>query len=460
MAKWRHPEELTSAARSLRLPSAAVASARFVPIVEAVLAVGLLVSPWPVFPVASVASLGLMLAYTAVIARGLTMTPRPSCGCFGRIGHPINASSLVRNVVLSIVAVIAVAWGVAGSSVPAALWLGGWPMVGWLLALAVTAAVVWWIASEANAAPATTATPTPVTDASSEMNRQVADGDGDVEDYEREPIPPIMLVQDDKPVTLRSLAEKRAQLLVWITCGCGRLYEAVELVARWSAEMPAIDVRLVSTQTEELSRGLFPSVDSWLLDPGAGAMMALGMRSDPSAVLLGADGLLAGGPVEGLSDITEFGKLIAEQLSEVDDLPGPQPQAPSQTASMDASTVRLSQGETVASLSELAAGERLMLLMVSEFCPSCEDIRVHADEHAATLASRRVRVAVAYPFHPRQALPHDEAITWVDEDATLPAAFGVNASPAALLFDGDGALLKGPAVGSNHVAMFLAEAVE
>ena len=56
------------------------------------------------------------------------------------------------------------------------------------------------------------------------------------------------------------------------------------------------------------------------------ARRALGARTAPSAVLLGADGLLAGGPVDGGSAVIEFVEEIIEQLGaaqEAGELQGP-----------------------------------------------------------------------------------------------------------------------------------------
>ena len=46
------------------------------------------------------------------------------------------------------------------------------------------------------------------------------------------------------------------------------------------------------------------------------AVAALAVGASPGAVLLGADGLTAGGPVNGIEAIEEFVQQIAEQLRE------------------------------------------------------------------------------------------------------------------------------------------------
>ena len=317
IAKWNHTGDLRAAATLLRLPKAAISAARFVPIVEAVLAVGLVIVPWPaVFTVVSALTLGLMLLYTAVIGWGLTLTPRPSCGCFGRIGHPVTSDSLVRNVVLSLLGVASVVWGFGGNSVPLGVWRGGWPVVAWLVALVATGAVVRWIVSErVPVAPPSHehASPYPVGGHGSVGSEERPE---EFEEYVRVEIPAVMLLQDDRPVTLRRLAESRAQLLIWVTCGCTRSFEAVERAAAWRESLGAVlDVRLVSTMPPETTEQQFVTAVEWLYDPDEAAMRTIGMRRDPAALLLGADGLVAGGPVEGLDELDDLVRQIEEQLA-------------------------------------------------------------------------------------------------------------------------------------------------
>lgn len=49
------------------------------------------------------------------------------------------------------------------------------------------------------------------------------------------------------------------------------------------------------------------------------ARTSLGAKTAPSAVLLGADGMLAGGPVNGGSSVIEFVGEIQEQLAAAQD---------------------------------------------------------------------------------------------------------------------------------------------
>ena len=305
-AKWRRRDSLVSAARLLRLPGWVAGPVRLLPPVELALAVALVATPWaPAFAVVSLGTLGLMLAYLGVVARGLTLSPRPACGCFGDVGSPISGSTLARNLVLSAVAAGGLAWALAGNTVPAALLRADAATWAWLAAAAASGAIAWWVAAEHVETP----------DAPGLAVAESSHPDPDADEYLREPIPPLMLVEGALPVTLASLARTRAQMLIWVTCGCGRSQEAVALADGWQATWPQVGVRLISTLSPDVTERMFPGERSWLFDVDGQALRSLGRGADPVAVLLGADGLLAGGPVWGLAEVRDLGDAIAEQLA-------------------------------------------------------------------------------------------------------------------------------------------------
>ena len=127
ITKLGRGETLRTIVRNLELPEWVLprSLARAIPGIELVLAVCLL-APWsPVLVAASVATLGLMLVYWALIARGLTLTPRPQCGCFGQVGdQSISGRTLARNTLLVAAATATVALAVSGRTVWS-LWEGG-----------------------------------------------------------------------------------------------------------------------------------------------------------------------------------------------------------------------------------------------------------------------------------------------------------------------------------------------
>ncbi|MDO5534352.1 MAG: hypothetical protein Q4F65_06850 [Propionibacteriaceae bacterium] len=138
----------------------------------------------------------------------------------------------------------------------------------------------------------------------------------DAEAYVRTEIPDAMVLDEGvRPRTLRELTASTAALLVSINCLCGTSRDAAAAVERWRDLLPSLEVRLLSSMpAESLPEELRPEA-AFAYDHAGLTQRALGLTGSPSAVLLGADGLLAGGPVTGMADIEEFVDAIAEQLA-------------------------------------------------------------------------------------------------------------------------------------------------
>lgn len=145
----------------------------------------------------------------------------------------------------------------------------------------------------------------------------VEEPDDDEFAYERTPIPSAVVVDaDGQPRTLHELTAQTAALLVSINCLCGTSREAAASVARWRERLPQLEVRLLSSmKPETLPDDLRPE-GAVAYDHAGLTQRALSLNGSPTAVLLGADGLLAGGPVDGVEEIERFVADIAEQLDE------------------------------------------------------------------------------------------------------------------------------------------------
>lgn len=161
--------------------------------------------------------------------------------------------------------------------------------------------------------------PPPEPDPDPDPAARVADASAtDAEDdYVRAPIPTVVVLDaDGHPRTLHELAAEKAQLLVSVNCHCGSSDEAVRGVPGWQGRLPALDVSVLST----LPAGELPLVDGTrvVYDHRGLARKALGLRQSPEAILLGADGLIAGGPVTGAAGIEAFVADVEEQLSGFD----------------------------------------------------------------------------------------------------------------------------------------------
>jgi hypothetical protein len=289
------------------------ALARAIPGLELALAVALL-APWvPVFFVASAATLVLMSAYWALIARGLTVTPRPACGCFGQAGdHRISGRTLVRNTLLVTAAGAALALAVSGQTVWSLLSAGSAGDRLWL-ALAALACVVTGLVLGGNGGPTREARG----EEGDAATEPLGDEEGeDGEDYVRRPTPELVLHDPaaGRPVTLLELSHRRAQLLVFVNCYCVSTLEVLGRLEAWDARLSLVDVHLVLSVP--VNDALAPYPGGTLVDHAGLVWAGLGLTASPSAVLLGADGFLAGGPLAGSQAVAEFVDDVEESLRE------------------------------------------------------------------------------------------------------------------------------------------------
>ena len=362
LAKLGARQGTEDAMTSLRIPLRSFhrSVASVLPVVEIVLALAVWIPFVPLQVMASVVIALLMLTYLVIIARALSWEETVECSCFGTLASPtVSRTTLVRNIVLSVLGVLAVI--AAGSGLmthtlvrqPLALMGLGTVLV---LAVLVTALAIGGTTSEADeTAPAadgsrsprgarSAAGAQPVSDAQPAGSAQSAGGarsaggaaasaqftdsddvDGlpeedELLDYERDRIPAGVLQRSDGSLmTLRQLASHRAALLVFVSEGCGPCERVLDQMPRWIEDLsPFLQVKAVlSRPVDQLRERTTGRVGEHALhDVQFSAREALGGRGAPSAVLLGADGLLAGGPVSGGSTVIEFVDEIWDQLQQ------------------------------------------------------------------------------------------------------------------------------------------------
>lgn len=435
IAKLRSPAATREAFTALRLPEVLRRSPApaALPWLELLLAVVLAAGVGWLLIGGAVAALALFVAYTVVIGRALGFDEPVRCACFGTLGtHDVSTRTLVRNVVLVLLAVAAVVaavldqsvytlgasgWGwvavAALASAAVALSLGGAPGPvagdgpGWLGGAVVThvasgesigirslaarhdGVVLLFVLAGCGSCerviadlpewrqrhpgrevvvlrapgqmsdgwadldlyedpgfnlaralsggytptavelgrdgapvgkvavgyePVTallnaTATPAPPEDESEATQQEVE------ADYVRRPIPDVVLLRSDgEPATARALASQQAQLLVGIDCLCTPARQAIDRLSEWQERLPILQVSLVVPFTMGGSELTERQGVIALYDHEGIASRALGLSGNVSAVLLGADGGLAGGPVSGLDEVEAFVSEIEEQI--------------------------------------------------------------------------------------------------------------------------------------------------
>lgn len=312
VSKLGKGESLRTIIRNLELPDWVLPRglARAIPGIELSLAAGLL-TPWrATFTIAAVATLVLMLTYWALIARGLSLSPRPECGCFGQVGdQSISARTLLRNTLLVAAATAALALGASGRTVWSLLDAAGGGDWLWLGLTALACVVTGLVLGRSRGSDGDRHD----TPAAGRGAQDVDQGEGD---YVRTRTPQLVIHDPASgPVTLQELAARRAQLLVFVNCYCASTKEVMADITAWNELSPLVDVRLVfSVPIAEKFVG--PPPPGTLLDHRGLAWQSLGLAGSPSAVLLGVDDHLAGGPVSGSAEVKEFVDDVVEVLRE------------------------------------------------------------------------------------------------------------------------------------------------
>lgn len=302
--KLRTPSEVDHAFESLRVPRplAGATVRRSVPWAEVALGVALLVTTGPGLVLAGALALVLFLAYLALVARALRGPEPADCGCFGALGDSrVTSVTVLRNVLLVVVAALTVLGGALGGGVRGAL-TDASPLA-WVLTAALAAGVA--VAVTWRSAPAAGTTGT------------TSDDGGHADDgYDRTPVPEVqVLTAAGRLVVVGEEARAAAQLLVFLRPGCGPCGRLGPLVTGWNEALAPVTVRAVVVgDPRTLERLPYLDGTTWF-DPHGVTLRRL-VGTAPSAVLVGADGFLAGGPVHGEAEVTAFVAEVRAHLDE------------------------------------------------------------------------------------------------------------------------------------------------
>lgn len=299
--KLAERESAADAFVSLRLPRvlSRLKAPQVLPYAEIVLAVALVVASGPAAVAVAFVALAVFVAYLVVIVRALGFHEPVTCSCFGTLGlGTVDAFTAVRNGVLVVLALLAVFDATRGRSVIERLADFDGTSWAWLAAVAASIVLTWLIVGQRSGMPTTSSVPN---------------------EYLRQPIPYGRLsTPDGGAVTLRQLARERAVLLLLVSTTCGSCRSVISTAREWQRQHAALRTVIVLAGEPGAATGLEDEQDfDILFDPhhDVGHLFDGGL---PTAVLLGADGLLAGGPVVGGEAILAFLDDISAQLSSTD----------------------------------------------------------------------------------------------------------------------------------------------
>ena len=257
---------------------------------------------------AAIVALALMGASTVVIARTLRTGVDTECACFGA-RKTITAMTLVRNVwyvLLAIVAVVVAGMNPLWGGALAALDGVGWGWIAGLAAAAITVALTMW--------------PTDAADSAAEQQATDAVAPGEVDedgmlDYIRSRTPAVpVTLSDGTEVTLRDLSMRQPLIVMAVKPGCGPCVKVMDTIPKWRELLPEVSIRQLLTYAPDEGKHAEREEPLSIHDPHRYVQRSLADWQTPTAVLFGADGMLAGGPVTGFSAISEFIADVYESL--------------------------------------------------------------------------------------------------------------------------------------------------
>jgi len=299
VAKLRAPQSVDDAFTSLRVPRVVDTAfvRRLVPWVEVALGAWLLLATGPALVVVAGLTVLLFLAYLVLVSLAVRRGEPVDCGCFGALGDSrVTRVTVWRNAALVLSAVLAVVAGLRDVGLIGSVVDGD--ALPWVAMAALTAAVAVLVAYRS-----------PVAVEAASGLRLDADGN-----YERQPTPrAAVLTQDGELRLLAHETMTSAHLLVFLSPGCGPCERIGPHLEQWEKDLAPVTVRaVVAGQPAAVDMYPWFAGRSWY-DPFGITREAFGVRS-PGVVLLGTDGMLAGGPVAGEQDIHDFVAAVGEHL--------------------------------------------------------------------------------------------------------------------------------------------------
>ena len=330
IAKAKDPSSTVEGILNLGLDS--VAPLKLTPAVlpwaELVLAAGLLFAPGPLFPVFAIASCALMVFYLVVIARALATGRTEGCNCFGKkSAAPVSRYTLIRNIALTAAGILTVVASFVGGKALVYELVGlngsGWL---WAVGAGLIALTLWAIQRGESLAE-------PAPDIPEVVLPSAAD---ESEDYVRVPIPYASIyTTDGRVTTLRDMSRVQARVLFFASPTCGSCTPILKTIPRWQKLLPQLGLHPVFSSEEKIRQAhklekLDEGVEA-LVDPKHAAMHNFG-RGTPMAVILGSDGMLAGGPVAGPSDVKQLMDDLLVEFGAIKDPNAPKEAQPAQAA--------------------------------------------------------------------------------------------------------------------------------
>lgn len=305
VAKLTRTTETLRAMFELRLPKLLICPsfARLLPVVELVIAIGLLTLPGLGRAAVAGVAAAVLTFFTSLLVRALRRGEALDCNCFGSLSADprITWWSVFRNVALILAAISVAVLGWRSATFIHDVWAASSAtLLTCSLAWTLTTVVV--IGREnivlrrlsvgrgqygSSTPPATRGnrTPAPLSPTSITLGidprrpGEVSMGD---------PIPAAELVTDGGQTrTLRDLGNGRPTLLIFLSAECSSCGPVAQEFGRWVEQLPGIAVIAATSSDPAVVLAKYPQLSGHARYGSRATLAALGVQRSPAAVLLG-----------------------------------------------------------------------------------------------------------------------------------------------------------------------------
>ena len=399
-----------------------------------------------------IAALLLLLAFIGAIAVNLSKGNRVDCHCFGEVhSAPIGARTVIRNVVLALLALFVVLEGTA-SAQEAFAWtdgFGGFDTS--LLVAGLGIAAVLFLTVWRRTAPEET---------HDHEHSPTALAEGDA-------APSFVLPSvEGRDVTLAGLVKRnKPTILVFTDPGCGPCNTLMPDVTNWQrAYDHAVTVAVVASGDPEANRAKATEngLTIYLVQQERAVARSYGVEATPTAVTIDEEGRVASAPAVGPDEIRRlFEGAMARHVSHL--------WAAATGEEMDLEAQRgLALGNEVPDVfvkdldgkdvrvRDLIQGETVMVFW-SPGCGFCADMidDLKELERAGSRVRRMLLISDGDP-EANSAMGLRSPIV-LDEGFGIGTALGVVGTPGAVIVNGDGETISTVAIGAHGVVQLVRE---
>ena len=452
------------------------------PFVE--LLVALLLLPVATATFGAWAAAALLAAFIAGIGYNLAKGKRPDCHCFGQFhSEPIGRPTLIRNGVLSAIAIYIGVSGLAGNPGPSFVeWTRGSGMLESVLLVLVVvealvlAGVVWLLVHLLGQSGRLLIRMDRIEEALADANIELGALDDDEEEADEDeglpigaPAPAFSLTGlYGETTTLDSLrARGNPVMLVFTDPGCGPCNALMPDIGKWQRDLGSkLTVALVSRGAADANKGKASEhgISNVLLQEDNEVADDYRTFGTPTGVLVSADGLVASGAAPGGEAIRKLvnqaaeGKVPSPKRIEAAALPvkpkAPRTQAPVPAANLGQPAPEIALPDLTGKEVRLAdfKGQSTAVLFWNPGCGFCqrmvEDIKAW-EANPPVNAPKLLVVSTGEVERNREHVFTSPIV--LDSGFNTGRAYGASGTPSAVLVDAGGNFASGIAVGAPGV---------